>query len=196
MTDLTPFSDETLLCKSAAGDEEAFAALYRRRQAGVYRFALHMSGSVAMAEEVTQDVFMMVIRDGNRFDGARGSANAFLMGIARNFILKALERNRAYIGLEEEALETTPATASNVLADLTRAEVVENVRQAVLALPAVYREAIVMCDLEEMTYADAAEALGVPVGTVRSRISRGRALLVQKLSGPGAQGCDSLRCFV
>jgi RNA polymerase sigma-70 factor, ECF subfamily len=195
MTDLTQTSDETLLRRSAAGDEEAFSALYRRRQAGVYRFALHMSGSAVLAEEVTQDVFMTVIRDGGKFDESRGSVNAFLIGVARNYVLKALQRNRAYIGLEDEQAETAPAGTGNVLADLTRAQVVENVRQAVLQLPAVYREAIVMCDLEEMTYAEAAVSLGVPVGTVRSRIFRGRALLVQKLSEPGAQGFDSLRCF-
>ena len=195
MTDRTQISDETLLCKSVTGDEEAFAVFYRRRHSGVYRFALHMSGSPVIAEEVTQDVFLLIIREGSRFDETRGSANAFLMGIARNFVLKALQRNRIYIGLEDEAAETAPAQASDVLANLTRAEAVENVRQAVLELPAVYREAVVLCDLEEMTYAEAAESLGVPVGTVRSRISRGRALLVQKLSGPGAQGLDSLRCF-
>src|SRR5437773_2584076 len=64
MTDLTNISDETLLRRSATGDEEAFVALYRRRQAAIYRFALHMSGSAAIAEEVTQEVFLTVIRDG------------------------------------------------------------------------------------------------------------------------------------
>jgi RNA polymerase sigma-70 factor (ECF subfamily) len=187
MRDLTIISDEALLCRSAAGDEEAFAALYRRRQAGIYRFALHMSGNVTMAEEVTQEVFLTVIRDGKRFDESRGTAVAYLMGVARNNVLKALERNRAYIGLEDDLAGTEPAVDSNILSGLARAETIENVRQAVLELPAVFREAVVMCDLEEMSYAEAAGALGVPIGTVRSRISRGRALLVRKLS---------LRCFV
>ena len=64
-----------------------------------------------------------------------------------------------------------------------------------LELPAVYREAIVLCDLDEISYAEAAVALGVPVGTIRSRIARGRALLAQKLSRPGSEGFNSLRCF-
>jgi RNA polymerase sigma-70 factor (ECF subfamily) len=81
------------------------------------------------------------------------------------------------------------------LSDLTRAEAVENVRQAVLELPAVYREAVVMCDLQEMSYADAAEALRVPIGTVRSRVARGRAILAQKLSRQGNEGFSVLRCF-
>jgi RNA polymerase sigma-70 factor (ECF subfamily) len=153
-----------------------------------------MSGSAAVAEEVTQEVFMAVIRDAKRFDVNRGSASAFLVGVARNHTLKLLQRNRAYIGLDEDIAEPI-SPGADVAVNLARAEAVENVRQAVLELPAVYREAVVLCDLEEMSYASAAEALGVPVGTVRSRIARGRALLAQKLSRPGAQGLDSLRCF-
>ena len=83
-----------------------------------------------------------------------------------------------------------------MLSDLTRAEAIENVRQAVLELPPIYREAVVLCDLEELSYAEAADLLQVPLGTVRSRIARGRAILVQKLSKPGAEGSNSLRCFV
>lgn len=194
MTDLTTVSDETLLRRSAGGDEQAFLELYRRRQAGIYRFALHMSGSASVAEEVTQEVFLAVIRDADRFDVNRGAASAFLIGVARNHVLKLLTRNRAYVGLEDENAEI-PAGGSDVVATLAQAEAVENVRQAVLELPAVYREAIVLCDLQELSYADAAAALGVPVGTIRSRISRGRALLADKLSRPGSQGFDSLRCF-
>ena len=194
MNDSTETSDEILLRRLAAGDERSFLELYRRRQAGVYRFALHMSGSAAIAEEVTQEVFMAVIRDAKRFDADRGAASAFLIGVARNHVLKLLQRNRIYIGLEDEVVE--PASpADDVVATLARAEAVENVRQAVLELPAVYREAVVLCDLQELSYADAAEALSVPVGTIRSRVARGRALLAQKLSRPGAQGFDSLRCF-
>jgi RNA polymerase sigma-70 factor, ECF subfamily len=195
MTNLTQISDETLLRRSADGDEEAFVALYRRRQAGIYRFALHMSGSAAVAEEVTQEVFVAVIGDGKRYDEVRGSATSYLFGIARNHVLKLLERSRPCIGLDDDCAESTPAT-DNVLADLARAEAIENVRQAVLELPPVYREAVVLCDLEELSYAEAADTLQVPVGTVRSRIARGRAILVQKLSKPGAEGSNSLRCFV
>jgi RNA polymerase sigma-70 factor, ECF subfamily len=195
MTNLTQTSDETLLRRSAAGDEEAFVVLYRRRQAGVYRFALHMSGSAAVAEEVTQEVFITVIRDGKRFNESRGTAVSYLFGVARNHVLKLLERSRACVGLGDDSVEAT-TTSDDVLADLTRAEAIENVRQAVLQLPSVYREAIVLCDLEELSYAEAADTLQVPVGTVRSRIARGRAILAQKLSKPGAEGSNSLRCFV
>jgi RNA polymerase sigma-70 factor, ECF subfamily len=194
MTDFSQASDETLLCRSAQGDEAAFLELYRRRQATIYRFALHMSGSATVAEEVTQEVFLAVIRDGSRFNPDKGAASAFLIGVARNHVLKLLQRNRGYVGIEDQVAEPV-ATAADALTNLAHAEAVENVRQAVLELPAVYREAIVLCDLEEMSYADAAEALRVPIGTVRSRIARGRALLMQKLSRPGTEGFKSLRCF-
>ena len=190
MTEIT-IGEDDLLRRAAAGDEDAFIALYRRRQAAIYRFALHMSGSPSLAEEVTQEVFLTVIRDGNRFDAARGSAGAYLFGVARNQVLKHLDRDRPYVAMDDQ----TGAQAPPV--DLTRAETIEAVRQAVLSLPAVYREAIVLCDLEEMSYADAAAALNVPVGTVRSRLSRGRALLLDKLKAAGkpAGGFDALRCF-
>jgi len=69
-----------------------------------------------------------------------------------------------------------------VLGDLTRAESIEALRQAVLTLPVRYREAVVLCDLQELSYADASAALGCAIGTVRSRLHRGRALLATKLA--------------
>jgi RNA polymerase sigma-70 factor, ECF subfamily len=191
MTEVTSLSENDLLRRSAAGDEEAFIALYRRRQAGIYRFALHMSGSATMAEEVTQEVFLTVIREGSRFDALRGSAGAYLFGVARNQVLKHLERDRPYVAIDNEHTSHAPPV------DLARAETIEAVRQAVLSLPAVYRETIVLCDLEELSYADAAAALNVPVGTVRSRLNRGRALLLDKLKSirRSAGGSSTMRCF-
>lgn len=198
MADQTTLSDDELMRRSAAGDEGAFLALYRRRQAGIYRFALHMCGNHALAEEAVQEVFLSVIRDGRRFDAGRGSAGAYLHGIARNQVLRLLERDRAYVGLDEESgPETVADGGDGALLSLTRAEAAEAVRQAVLTLPAAYREAVVLCDLEEMSYADAAAVLAVPVGTVRSRLNRGRSMLLDKLKAAGrpAGGFDAMRCF-
>ena len=87
-------ADVTLLRRMSAGDEEAFTALYRRRQGGIYRFALQMSGSEAIAEDVTQEVFLLLIREETAYDPSRGSLQGFLYGVARNHVLRALERNR------------------------------------------------------------------------------------------------------
>jgi RNA polymerase sigma-70 factor (ECF subfamily) len=179
-------SDSELLQSMLAGDEEAFAALYRRRQRAIYRFAFQMCGSQAVAEDVTQEVFMVLIREGYRFDPARGSLNAFLMGVARNHVLRRLRRERFYVAIEEDSesdVNTKQAalTDAGPLDELSRTETIELVRAAVLVLPERYREVVVLCDLEEMSYVEAAEILGCAVGTVRSRLHRGRALLIEKL---------------
>ena len=168
-------SDEDLLGAARGGDEAAFTALYRRRQGAVYRFALHMSGHVAISEDVTQEVFLALLEGGGRFDPSRGSLLSFLFGIARNLVLRRVEKKPI-----EDADEV--ATDEDVLDDLTRRETIEAVRSAVLSLPTQYREAVVLCDLENASYEDAAAALACPVGTVRSRLSRGRAMLAQKLA--------------
>ena len=169
-----------------AGDEGALAALYRRRQGGVYRFALQMCGSQALAEDVTQEVFMVLIRDGQTFDPARGSLNAFLVGVARNLLLRRLQRERFYAPIEDNSDDDTTAhesfaTTEGPLEELSRLETINSVRMAVLALPERYREVVVLCDLQEMSYIEAAEVLSCAVGTVRSRLHRARALLIEKL---------------
>jgi len=159
------------------GDEAAFTALYRRRQGGVYRFAWHMSGSAAVAEDVVQEVFLTLMREAARFDPRRGTVAGYLYGIARKHVLRVLERRSREAELAEVA-----ATSEDVLGRVTREESIQAVRSAVLALPAHYREVVVLCELEEVDYAGAAEALGCPVGTVRSRLSRARELLAEKLA--------------
>jgi len=168
-------SDPELLALSLRGREEHFAELYRRRQGGVYRFALQMSGCAAMAEDVTQETFLTLLQSGSKFDGARGSVAAFLYGIARNLVRRRLDRDRRYEPEEDSAAD------GDLLDDLTRTESIERVRQAVLSLPPVYREVVVLCDLQETSYEDAASALACPIGTVRSRLSRARQMLATKL---------------
>lgn len=173
-------SDEDLLQRMLSGEEEAFVALYRRRQAGVYRFALHMSGSETMAEDVTQEVFLALMRDAAKFDVRRGSLAAFLYGIARNHVLRSLDRHAAW----DSRPQAEPASPEeDPLGRLTRGEAIESVRSAVLALPLHYREVVVLCELHEMDYAQAAAALGCAVGTVRSRLHRARGLLADRLRG-------------
>lgn len=181
-------SDVELLRLMLAGDEDAFVALYRRRQGGVYRFALQMCGSPTVAEDVTQEVFMVLMREAQKFDPSRGSLAAYLYGIARNHVLRALERDRAFVPIADENGDAEVSSAhekfiahGDILADLARNETIERVRQSVLALPAHYREVVVLCELHEMSYAEAAETLGCAVGTVRSRLHRGRAMLIDKL---------------
>ena len=184
MTDTPPESDDELLLRIRSGDEQAFLDLYRRRQGAIYRFALHMSGSSAAAEDVTQEVFLALIRDECGYDPERGTLSAYLFGIARNLVLRQFERGRPDVALEsagDDAPFPELAVEAGQLADLTRKEGLEGLRRAVQSLPRRYREVVALCDLEELDYADAACALGCPIGTVRSRLHRARALLLEKL---------------
>ena len=180
-------SDEALIAGIAAGDREAFAALYGRRRLDVYRFALHVSGSPQVADDVAQDVFMAVIHHAGRYRSGRSGVVPWLLGIARNHVRHWVERERPSLPLPDDDSDAagTLAVESDPLAGLARRRHVAALRRAVLALPVRYREAVVLCDLHELSYAGAAEALGCAVGTVRSRLHRGRALLARRLRGGG-----------
>ena len=172
-----------LLRRSAEGDEEAFVALYRRFQGGIYRFAWRMTGSREAAEDVTQETFLVVVRGPNRYDQGRGAFGPYLYGIARNLMMKRAGRERAFttLGDEQEALPS----ALDPAADLEQRQAVEVVRRAVLTLPEHYREVVVLAELQGLPYEEVAAAIGCPVGTVRSRLHRARALLAQRLRGRG-----------
>jgi RNA polymerase sigma-70 factor (ECF subfamily) len=206
MTVLTTPSDNELLRLMVAGDESAFVTLYRRRQGGIYRFALQMSGSEAIAEDVTQEVFMVLMGEAKNYDPAKGSLSGYLYGIARNHVLRSLARDRSFVSIGEGYEEDGEPTHQQLVAqddplgDLTRGEMIESVRQAVMALPAHYREVVLLCDLHEMGYAEAAQVLNCAVGTIRSRLHRARALLIEKLRATNESGTtspivNSARCF-
>ena len=181
----TELNDCELLQSMLAGDEEALTVLYRRRQGAIYRFALQMSGSKTIAEDVTQEVFLFLMREGHLFDPARGSVSAFLFGVARNHVLRRLrvEQHLAPIGdeFDDDVPSLHASTEICPLDDLTRAETIESVRKAVLSLPSKYREVVVLCELQDISYGETAEILGCAIGTVRSRLHRARALLLAKL---------------
>jgi RNA polymerase sigma-70 factor (ECF subfamily) len=178
-------SDDELMAAVAAGDREAFAALYRRRRPDVYRFAAHMTGADALAEDVTQDVFMVVIHEARRYRPGRSGVVPWLLGIARNHARRRLARDRRVDPLPEPGGRMEPAltVTPDAIDALVREDDVAAVRSALRTLPYAYREVVVLCDLQEVTYADAAQAVGCAVGTVRSRLHRGRALLTACLRG-------------
>src|SRR5580658_9845496 len=219
-TETELIDDGLLLRRMTAGDEDSFTFLYRRRHPGIYRFALHMSGNVAIAEDVTQEVFMTLIRDAKRFDPARGTLGGFLFGVARNHLRRRWEQERNSVPLPESADELDAIVARSSTGrvggkngtsgfgngngnghlngngngngagvsaymlhrdDFASLENVMRVRQAIATLPENYREVVVLCELDELSYEEAAAALDCPVGTVRSRLHRARAILVEKL---------------
>ncbi len=200
-----PESDHQLFERLRAGQEQAFVALYHRRQPALYRFALQMSGSAPVAEDITQEVFLALLRDECGYDPDRGSLIAYLFGIARKLLLRQFERRRSDVPVDAAGKEdwrfAEPVDASDPLADLAGRERVEALRRAVSSLPHRYREVVVLCDLEEVDYAEAAAALGCPIGTVRSRLHRARLLLAEKLreerhGGASVPAWKAARCEI
>lgn len=180
-------TDVELLRRCAAGEEVAFNALYDRHQQAIYRFALYCSSNAELAKEITQEVFLLLIRAPQQYNPVHGSSlPAYLCGVARNYLRERWRRDRVLVPLDEDEHGQPPPTKSDdVLGDLTSREALTALRQAVRALPLRYREVVVLCHLQGFSYQEAAAILECAEGTVCSRLNRARALLVEKLKGCG-----------
>jgi RNA polymerase sigma-70 factor (ECF subfamily) len=181
----TPAAEAELVRRLLSGDEAAWVELYRSRQGPLYRFALRMSGSAAIAEDVVQEVFLSMVRGIGRWRPERGSLSAYLFGAARHLVLRRIERERPYVALDGGAEERADPAQ-----DPARAHDVAQVRRAVLALPPHQREVIVLCELERFSYEEAAQALECPIGTIRSRLHRAREALAAALR-PAAERTEA-----
>ena len=167
-------SDEELYRRMRKGDQFAFAELYTRREPGLHRYSLHMSGSWSVAEEVTHEVFLRLMGPDAGFDAGRGPLEAYLYGVARNLI-RVTRREKSGGPAPDQP------GAHDILGDLIRDEMTAALYATLRQLPEPYRDAVVLCDLEERSYEDAARLMGCAVGTVRSRLHRARALLAARL---------------
>jgi RNA polymerase sigma-70 factor (ECF subfamily) len=180
MADTDPSLDDRidvqLIAQIAAGGEQAFVDLYRRRHRDVYRFAFAMAKSRSFAQDATQEVFLNVLENAHRFDSAKGSVRAWLFGCARYVTLDRLR-------LERRWTDEMPPDGAVLGGDerLLTEQRIERLHAAIARLPIEYREALVLCELHELSYAETAAVLECPVGTVRSRLHRGRALLAAML---------------
>jgi RNA polymerase sigma-70 factor, ECF subfamily len=177
-------SDTDLYRAVAQGSGEAMATIYQRHGPLIYRFSLRISQDQSIAEEVTQDVFLALLRQSDRFDPARAALSTWLCGIARRLVWKQLERRQRHLLIdlpeesgEAESLEGDPDVT------LSRNEAVAAVQRGLDTLPVQLKEVIVLCEFEEMKYEDAALVVGVPVGTIRSRLHRAKARLALALGG-------------
>ncbi len=205
MAEPVELRDVELLRRLKAGDDDAFLEFYRRHQGGLYRYAMHMSGSPQWAADVVQETFLTLIRHSGKYDEERGTPAAFLFGIARNHLRKLHDKEGRYVPLSEElgsglstdrlgdsghsngnghptVLSGVPSGQGETIQEsLERAQTAELLREAILTLPDHYREPVTLCDLEGKSYGEAAALLGCPVGTVRSRLNRARSILLDKL---------------
>lgn len=193
--------DADLMRRTAGGDRDAFATLYRRHHAIVFRFARLMTGSQSAAEDIVQEVFLVVMRNANRYDPSRAALPTYLYGIARHQTRRRLTRDRKFVALDGIAPEA-PAMGPNSdpTTTLERREDLLKLRRAILSLPRKYREVIVLCDLQDVSYCQSAAVLGCAVGTIRSRLHRARHLLTQKMGRAATRTRDheemTMRCAV
>ncbi|PYX64065.1 MAG: hypothetical protein DMG74_14515 [Acidobacteria bacterium] len=197
-------SDAGLLQLSLAREESAFLLLYGRLKGGIFRYAYYMTCSRTEAEEVTQEVFISLLKEGGSYREELGDVAGFAFGIARNFVRRIERRERAYQPFPDgDALEdlsdSLVSQPEALPGRMIRSEVVERVHTAIASLPDHYRQVVVLCDLCEFSYAEAASRLQCAVGTIRSRLNRAHTLLAQKLKplrsrqsdigAAGTEGC-------
>jgi RNA polymerase sigma-70 factor, ECF subfamily len=184
MSVTTEPSDPELVDRMASGDREALATIFRRHHGTVYRFSRQMLGSKEAAEDVTQDVFVALTRSAGRFNPAVASLSTYLYGIARNLVLQHYKRNRSRIEVNIDTIGSDGDAALAIAADpadsISRTQLTRQLRLAILHLPVHYREVVVLCELNGLSYEEAALVAGCPVGTVRSRLSRARQMLIER----------------
>jgi RNA polymerase sigma-70 factor (ECF subfamily) len=171
-------ADSELIARAREGEREAFALLYRRHQAVVYRFARAMTGSDSTAEDIVQEVFLALMRNLERYDSSRATLSTYLFGVARNIARHRARGVRRLTSLESAG---DAVAVDNPSARLVQSDRVRHVRAGIALLPVRYREVILLCDVHDLSYEDAAAALKVPVGTVRSRLHRARQHLLERL---------------
>lgn len=179
-------SDALLLRRALAGDEAAFLALYERLKGGIHRYAYYMTNSASVADEVVQEVFILLLKEGGSYREGRGNVGAFTFGIARNLIRRIERRERKYEPIPaDDSVTTLPgrliSEPESVARELIRNEVTAQVQVAIASLPDHYRQPVVLCDLCELSYEEAASRMHCAVGTIRSRLNRAHIILAEKL---------------
>jgi RNA polymerase sigma-70 factor (ECF subfamily) len=176
-------AEAELLLRAARGDEPAFLLLYERHRTPVFRFACRMLGGTALAEDVTQECFLAILRRPEAFQPQRASLRTYLCAIARHLAFKQLRKRG-----QDTALDDSPQQASedeaapDPLGAVIQQEAAEAVRRAVAALPPLQREAVVLFEYEHMSLADIAAACEIDVGTVKARLHRARERLRRTLA--------------
>lgn len=185
-------AEAELLLKAARGDEPAFLLLYERHRTPVFRFACRMLGSSPLAEDVTQECFLSVLRRPEAFQAERASLRTYLCAIARYLALKQLRKRGEETTVDDPPDDTPSEAGSDPLHAVLQEEAAEAVRRAVAALPPLQREAVVLFEYHEMSLADIAATCEIDVGTVKSRLHRARERLRRTLApwldgGPAAR---------
>ena len=176
-------TDELLLQRAGDGDQAAFLELYERHRQPIFHFAYRLLGSVEIAEDVTHDCFLSLIRKPENFRSERGGLRTYLFAAARNLALKHFRNQGKEAGLDEMTEEPRVSERQQPLRRLLDEELATEVRQAVLGLPPLQREALVLFEYEGLALSEIADVVGADVGAVKARLFRARESLRNTL-GP------------
>jgi RNA polymerase sigma-70 factor (ECF subfamily) len=166
--------DELLLKRAGNGDQAAFLEIYERHRLPVFRFAYRLLGSVEAAEDVTHDCFLSLIRNSANFDSTRASLRTYLLAAARNLSMKQFRNAGREASLEELVEEPAYSAQQQPLNVVLTEELANQVRNAVMSLPALQREALVLFEYEELSLSEIAEITQSDVGAVKGRLFRAR----------------------
>lgn len=175
-------TDERLLNRASRGDEAAFLQLYERHRDAVFRFAYRLLGSTSLAEDVTHDCFLSLLRQPGKFDPSRASLRTYLLAAARNLSSKHFRHAGSEVTVEELPEEPRLPEGAEPLRQLLAEELSSEVQRAVESLPPLQREALILFEYEELSLAQVALVVGADVGTVKARLHRARQRLKRVLA--------------
>ena len=183
-----PTQDLALLAEMRSGNAGALEQLYRQHQGPLYRFALLRCGSSDTAADIVQEIFLALLNDTLKFDPSRGVLQGFLFGVARNLLLKQHEARHRYVSSSnvfdvDEIDDDVADEAVGPLENLLVNEAAESVRNALQKISPHYRDVLILYEMHDLSYLEIAQICGIDLGTVRSRLSRARAKLLNLLQG-------------
>jgi RNA polymerase sigma-70 factor (ECF subfamily) len=175
---------ETLIQRCLNGDQAAWDLIVRQHWRKVFNVAYKFVGKHDEAEDLTQDIFLKVFKSLDTFD-RRANFQTWLISVSRNLCIdhyRSVRKERETIDRDVDANELAPASRDEgPMAALEQRDRVALLRQAMAALPETLRTAVLMRDIQELSYQEIADALRLPEGTVKSRINRGRTELARQI---------------
>ena len=185
--------ERTLIMAASRGDLDAFNQLVLIYQDQAYRHAYWLLGDTASAEDVTQDGFIKAFQAMKSYRG--GSFRGWLLRIVTNSAYDILRRSKKHLmqplfpeddnGEEVESVPWLADPAASVQEAVEQNELSEEIRTLMEQLPETYRSVLTLIDLHQFEYAEAAETLRIPIGTVKSRLARARLQMQEKLKSSG-----------
>ncbi|HEV7395076.1 MAG TPA: sigma-70 family RNA polymerase sigma factor [Pyrinomonadaceae bacterium] len=175
-------TDELLLERARGGDQAAFLQIYERHRNGIFRFAYRLVGFTELAEDITHDCFLSLIKRPVVFDPQRATLRTYLYAAARNLAMKYFRSQGRETAIDDFTEYPIVNRAEEPLRRLLDDELARKVREAVADLPPLQRESLVLFEYEGLSLSEIAEIVGTDVGAVKSRLHRARGRLRNSLA--------------